>query len=64
MAFQPQPSTSVQIPNNSSLNVTPVAPIQNSTPATSPQEQELMRKHEMVTTLASQTGMNFIWSEK
>lgn len=63
MAFQPQPSTSIQSPN-SSLNVTPTMPIPSSVPATSPQEEELMRKREMVTALSAQSGMNLIWSEK
>lgn len=63
MAFQPQPSTSIQSMNNS-LNLTPTIQIPSSVPTTSPQEEELMRKREMVTTLSAQSGMNLIWSEK
>lgn len=38
--------------------------IPSSVPAISPQEEELMRKREMVTTLSRQSGMNLMWSEK
>lgn len=56
-AFQTQPSTSVDV-KPPLINSTPISPI------VSQEETELNRKREMVTTLAMQTGMNLIWSEK
>ncbi|XKL64931.1 hypothetical protein PGB90_005017 [Kerria lacca] len=63
MAFQPQPSTSVQVNSPNSVNFTQTPPIANVAPM-NPQEAELNRKREMVTALAMQTGMNLMWAEK
>lgn len=57
---QSQPSTSAAPSPDNALNVVS-STVSVSNPA---QEEELMRKREMVAALSNQTGMNLSWSEK